>query len=94
MDLLRSTSKVSSKRPGPRRRRRYTADMPFAQQPVDFASLLKGIPAGAWVAISSTHDKVVAFGFEILKVKSDAERAGETRPLMVRVPLDASALFF
>ena len=61
-------------------------------QQVDLSELLKGIPNGAWVAISRTHDRVLTYGFDIKQVQADAIKGGETEPLLVRVPESASAL--
>lgn len=59
---------------------------------VDLTELLKGIPRGAWVAISSRHEKVVAFGAELRAVLEEAKQKGEKDPLVTRVPESASAL--
>ncbi len=61
-------------------------------QTIDLPQLLKGIPAGAWVAISKAHDRAVAFGFDLQKVKAEAESKGEAEPVLVRVPTAHSAL--
>jgi Family of unknown function (DUF5678) len=59
----------------------------------DLAGLLKGIPSGAWVAISVEKHEVVAFGADAQAVFSRAQESGEERPLIVRVPDQASAMF-
>ena len=62
---------------------------------VDLAGLLKGIPSGAWVAISEENDSVLAFGPDAQRVMQDAKDMGESNPLIVRVPdRQASMLFF
>lgn len=61
-------------------------------QQIDLSALLKGIPEGAWVAISHDHDKVLAYGFDIRAVQAEAKSKGEVEPLMTRVPELASAL--
>jgi hypothetical protein len=59
---------------------------------IDLTELLKGIPRGAWVAISSGHERVIAFGSELRAVLEEAKAKGERDPLVMRVPESASAL--
>jgi hypothetical protein len=59
----------------------------------DLATLLEGIPAGTWVAISEKQHKVVAFGPDAQTVLRKAQEDGEALPLMVRVPEQNSAMF-
>jgi hypothetical protein len=59
---------------------------------LDLTELLKGIPRGAWVAISSQHERVVAFGSELHVVLDEAKAKGEKDPLIARVPESAAAL--
>jgi hypothetical protein len=59
----------------------------------DLSDLLKGIPAGSWVAISERHHKVVAFGVDAQTVFNEAQKKGENLPLMVRVPDQNTAMF-
>ena len=59
---------------------------------VELTGLLKGIPRGAWVAISSHHEKVVAFGSDMRAVLEEAKSKGERDPLMTRIPESATAL--
>jgi len=61
---------------------------------VDLAGLLKGIPSGAWVAISERQHKVMAFGIDAQTVLSIARSGGEEHPLIVRVPEQSVAMFF
>lgn len=56
--------------------------------------LLKGIPAGAWVAISESQNRALAYGVDALAVHQEALQKGEKLPLMVRVPDQNSAMFF
>src|SRR5260221_279881 len=44
---------------------------------IDLTEILKGIPRGAWVAISSKHERVVAYGSDIRAVLEEAKRNGE-----------------
>jgi hypothetical protein len=60
----------------------------------DLPDLLKGIPAGAWVAISELQNKALAFGFDAQAVLNEARQKGERLPLMVRVPEQNLAMFF
>jgi hypothetical protein len=59
---------------------------------LDLSAILKDIPRGAWVAISRTEQRVVAYGSEMSKVVDEAKNAGEPHPLIVRVPEAATAL--
>jgi hypothetical protein len=59
----------------------------------DLSELLKGIPAGAWVAISERSNSVLAYAADVQTVVGLARSQGETDPLVVRVPEQASALF-
>lgn len=59
---------------------------------IDLTELLKGIPRGAWVAVSAKHEKVIAFGSELRAVLEEAKAKGERDPLVMRVPESASAL--
>ncbi len=58
---------------------------------LDIENLTKGIPLGSWVAIASTHDRVVAHGSTISAVVAEAESKGELNPLIIRVPEKAMA---
>jgi hypothetical protein len=60
----------------------------------DLAGLLKGIPAGAWVAISEKRHEVLAYGPDAPAVLSEAQEKGEEQPLIVRVPDQATSMFF
>jgi uncharacterized protein DUF5678 len=59
---------------------------------LDLATMLKGIPRGAWVAISEAKDRVIAYGSDLRVVIEDAKRKGEADPLITRVPESASTL--
>lgn len=61
---------------------------------VDLFDLLEGIPAGAWVAISERQHSVLAYGVDAQTVLSEAQSKGEDQPLIVRVPEQASSMFF
>jgi hypothetical protein len=59
----------------------------------ELSELLKGIPAGAWVAVSEQRHEAIAFGVDAQAVLHEAREKGEKLPLMVRVPDRASAMF-
>jgi hypothetical protein len=52
--------------------------------------LLKGIPSGAWVALSSDNSIVLAVGADMRAVLREARKAGEADPIMLRVPETSS----
>jgi hypothetical protein len=60
----------------------------------DLSGLLKGIPSGAWVAISEKKRKVLAYGPDPQEVLRAARESGEEHPLLLRVPDQATAMFF
>ncbi len=60
----------------------------------DLPDLLKGIPAGAWVAISEKNHAVVAYGVDAQAVLNEAQNKGEASPLIVRIPDQAAAMMF
>ena len=60
----------------------------------DLTGLLKGIPSGAWVAISEAQNKVVAFGLDAQAVFRSAQEQGVEHPLLTRVPDQAVSMFF
>jgi len=59
----------------------------------DLSELLMGIPPGAWVAISETQHKALAFGTDPQAVLNEAKALGEQLPLLLRVPEQNSAMF-
>ena len=58
----------------------------------DFGKLLSGIPPGAWVAVSRTEDRVIAFSAEMKEAIKQAKEKGEPNPIIFRVPLSTAAL--
>lgn len=59
----------------------------------DISKLLSGVPKGAWVALSKDEDRVVAFASELQEALNKAKEAGESDPVVIRVPeSDASTL--
>lgn len=65
----------------------------MATKIADLSEILKGIPAGAWVAISERLHKAIAFGVDAQAVLNEAQKQGEKLPLMVRVPDRNTAMF-
>jgi hypothetical protein len=72
---------------------RSTNEDNMATTVADLSELLKGIPAGAWVAISERQNKTLAYGVDAQAVFSEAQQKGEELPLMVRVPDQNMAMF-
>jgi hypothetical protein len=60
----------------------------------DLPGLVKGIPSGAWVAISESKRAVVAYGPDPQEVLREAKERGEQHPVIFRVPEQAAAMFF
>jgi hypothetical protein len=60
----------------------------------DFGKLLKGVPLGAWVAISHDEDRVLAYAAELKDAIRKAQELGEENPVIVRVPQSPGAFLF
>lgn len=60
---------------------------------LDFSELLKGLPEGAWVAISERDNKVMAYSADLQTTLNQAKERGENDPSIVRVPERANMLF-
>jgi hypothetical protein len=59
----------------------------------DVSKLLVDIPKGAWVALSRDEEHVIAYAAELLDVLKKARDAGETDPIIIRIPeSDSSTL--
>jgi hypothetical protein len=58
---------------------------------IDFNDILKGIPAGAWVAVEQY--RVVAYGADMQQVLAEARRKGVRDPIIVKVPDRRETLF-
>jgi hypothetical protein len=52
----------------------------------DVTKLLAGVPRGAWVALSNDEDRVIAYAAELQEAIEKAKEAGETDPVVIRVP--------
>ncbi len=66
----------------------------MATQVADIAGLVEGIPAGAWVAISESENRVVCYGVDLPSVSAEARSLGVRLPLLVRVPEQPMMMFF
>lgn len=53
---------------------------------IDIQELTTGVRRGAWVAISSNHERRIAVGASVEEVIRKSEDEGEPEPLIVRVP--------
>jgi hypothetical protein len=65
----------------------------MATATIDFSDLMRGLPAGAWVAISERTNSVLAYAAELQTVIQKARENGEEDPLIVRIPEQTSVLF-
>jgi Family of unknown function (DUF5678) len=52
----------------------------------DISKLLEDIPKGAWVALSNDEERVVAYAAELQDALDKAKDAGESNPVVTRVP--------
>jgi hypothetical protein len=52
----------------------------------DISRLLKDVPKGAWVALSNDEERVVAHAPELEEALNKARDAGESDPVVTRVP--------
>lgn len=60
----------------------------------DFGKLFEGVPRGAWVAISQSEDRVLAYAAELHDAIQKAREKGEPNPVIVRVPQSSGAFLF
>ncbi len=66
----------------------------MAAMAINFSQILKGIPKGAWVAISPDQTKVIAFGSDLSEVMDRSAELGESDPIVTKVPQSQNALAF
>jgi hypothetical protein len=59
---------------------------------INLSDILKGIPAGAWVAVEQY--RVVAYGADMQQVLAEARSKGVREPLIVKVPERQETMFF
>lgn len=52
----------------------------------DISRLLAGLPKGAWVALSKDEERVISYAAELQEALDKAKKAGETDPVVIRVP--------
>jgi len=52
----------------------------------DISKVLVAVPQGAWVALSKDEERIVAFGDQLQEVLTRAKEAGESDPVITRVP--------
>lgn len=58
---------------------------------INLNAILKGIPAGAWVAVEQS--RVIAYGADVQQVLAEARSKGSREPLIVKVPDRQENLF-
>jgi hypothetical protein len=58
---------------------------------INLSDILKGVPAGAWVALSQY--RVVAYGADMQQVLAEARKKGVRDPLIVKAPERQETLF-
>ena len=52
----------------------------------DLISVLKDAPLGEWLALSFKRDRIVAHAPNLVDAQKAAIEAGESRPVMMKVP--------
>jgi len=60
--------------------------------PQDRLKALREAPADGWVAFSEDESRVVAYGSTYEEAVSNAEREGESDPLLIKIPNDWAEL--
>lgn len=61
----------------------------------DTSKLLADVPKGAWVALSKDQERVIAYAAELEEVLRKAKEAGESDPIITRVPeVETATLIF
>lgn len=61
----------------------------------DISKLLADVPKGAWVALSKDQERVIAYAAELEEVLRKAKEAGESDPIITRVPeVETATLIF
>jgi hypothetical protein len=58
----------------------------------DISKLLINVPKGAWVVLSADEARVLAYAADLAEVVKKANELGESDPVIVRVPENASSL--
>jgi len=57
-----------------------------ASEALDLAEVLKDAPIGEWIALSKDRSKIVATGKTLEETLEAAKAAGETEPIVMKVP--------
>ena len=52
----------------------------------DISKILADVPKGSWVALSNDEERVVAYADDLEEALDKAREAGETDPVVTRVP--------
>ena len=60
---------------------------------IDFATVLRDVPKGSWVALSNDKKRLLAFGPDMDRVIDQAHEAGESDPIIARIPESSASLF-
>ena len=60
--------------------------------PQDRLKALREAPPDGWIAFSGDESRVVAHGATYEEAVSNAEKAGESDPLLVKIPFDWTEL--
>ena len=55
-------------------------------QAIDLTTALKDAPLGEWLALSFARDRIVAHAPNLTEAKEAAQRLGELKPIMMKVP--------
>jgi Family of unknown function (DUF5678) len=63
----------------------------MAAAAINWSDILKGIPAGAWVAVQQY--RVIAYGADMQKVLAEARNKGVPEPIIIKVPNRQENLF-
>lgn len=58
-----------------------------AMSPRDFSDVLKGAPAGEWIALTSNKEKMIAYGKTVEEVLAKAKELGVENPFLLRMPM-------
>ena len=64
----------------------------MAAATINFGELLRGVPRGAWVALSHDESSLICYAAELKTVLALALEKGEVDPVILRVPELPAAL--
>jgi len=54
--------------------------------PIDLTTILKNAPAGEWIALSRTENKIVGTGKTVAEAIQAAKSNGNSEPVVMKVP--------